>query len=368
MTPPARRVGSLLILLSLALAASGCKGAPRSRLGALPFPGKLTLYNAVDPERLGRHRYGWVPRFFRTDEKQRGILYTTRAGFLDVAHVRITIDQARYCTRAFADAIDRGDTAFRLAGPNQSVWHVTLNYPPDWPDLPPEERRALADELALRCGQRLGYLMLTWHELITWFGYRNVFVVDERRSAFLPDDVMSHVVGLRVADRAFRQSGTAREVSDDTVTAALAAELADLGAVPPAQTDAAARAVAGHWYADGEPLKRQPDVGLESGVVRPWLVPGLPFALAPAEPEAFPLPRLDDVAGRHLSGFCTAEVEPRILEAGRMRRHLPGRPARFSAERDLPLLLRVVREQMHHTFGPEVDEPWPAPPPPHPAG
>lgn len=350
----------------MTLGTGGCSGAPRSRLGALPFPGRTTLYKTADPQNLGRHRYGSFPRLFRTDEMSRGIVYTTRAGFLDLAHVRITIDQARYCSRAFHRAMDKGEHRFKLPGPNRSAWHVAISEPAGWAELSAPERAALHREASIGAGQRLAYLMLTWHELITWFGYRNFFVVDERRSAFLHDDVMSHVVGLRVADRAMRAlpAGADPFGDDDAFTAALAAELADLGAVPPACTDEAARAVENVWWSGTEPLKRQPDVGLATGVVKPWLVPGVACAPSPLEPEAFALPRMDDVLGHDLSGFLTVEVDPRIFEAGRIRTHLPARPARFSAERDIPALLEVVRAQMHSESNPAVDEPWPAAPGP----
>jgi hypothetical protein len=54
-------------------------------------------------------------------------------------------------------------------------------------------------------------------------------------------------------------------------------------------------------------------------------------------------------------------IEPRIEEAGRMRRHLPGRPKWFCRDRDVPLLLAAVRRQMRRRFGEQVDQPWPAP-------
>ncbi len=199
----------------------------------------MTLYTTADPQRLGRHRYGAVPRLFQSDEVSRGIIYTARAGFLDVAHLRITIDQVRYCTRALRRAISERQDKLALPGPNRSIFHVALRYPDDWPTLSPAERDALAAQWSLRAGQRLAYLMVTWHELITWFGYRNVVLVDERRSSFLHDDVMSHVVGLRVAERAIRADGSTAERFDDdpTLTPALDDELAELGAVPPHRTN-----------------------------------------------------------------------------------------------------------------------------------
>lgn len=356
-TVPPCRAAAALVLAAL-LCCGGCapwRDTPRSRLGALPCPGPFTLYEAADPRDLGRHRYRQVPRFFRQDEKERGIIYTTRGGFVDLAHVRIATDWTRYYVRAVRRAMAAGETKLVLPGMNRAGLHVTLNHPPPLAGLDPRARAAVEAELAMRTGQRLAYLMLTWHELITWFGYRTVFFVDESPSAFTYDDTMSHVVGLRVAERALRDPWRRY---DDAVTAALSAELHALGAVAPRRTDRAVRAVEGVWWARGKPLKRQFNVGLREFVVYPWLVRGLPFA-PDAEPEPFYLPRLNDVFGHDLSGFFAAEIDPRICEAPRMRKYLPGGPRRFSRERDIPILHRVVRDQMRRNFGPDVNQPYP---------
>src|SRR5262249_12707791 len=70
---------------------------PRWRLGALPFPGPLSLYAAADATDLGMHRYtSWWERPFEEGEGARGIMYTCRAGFLDLAHLRDAVDWTRY--------------------------------------------------------------------------------------------------------------------------------------------------------------------------------------------------------------------------------------------------------------------------------
>ena len=350
-------IGLLTLGLLVNAFCAGCasRDLPRSRIGALPFPGMFTLYGTADPERLGRHRYGHTPRLLRADEKERGILYTTRAGFLDVAHVRLTIDWTRYYTRHVRRAVKAGETELALAGTNDARFLITLRYPPDWATLPDAERHALTEELAVRSGQHLAYLSMAWHEAITWFGHRSVFFIDESPSSFTYDDTMSHVVGVRVAARAIRD--TTRKF-DDAVTVALAAELRDLGAVRPAQTDEAVRAVERLWWADGKPLKRQYTIGLQEMVVYPWLVRGPSFQPA-AAPEPFHLPGLGAIGGRDFSGFCSVEIEPRILETNRMRDVLPGRPAKFRQRTDVPALLAVIASQMRDRFGPDVNEPWP---------
>ena len=330
---------------------------PRDRVGALPYPGMFTLYRTADANDLGVHRYEQEPRLFH-DETAGGIIYTTRAGFLDVAHIRITVDTVRYCAARLRAAIDRGEAVVPLSTLEGSKFYAALHYPPNWPAAlrDPGERK-IAEEVALRVGQRIAYRMMTWHEVATWFGYRTISFVDEQPSAFSYDDTMSHVVGLRIAGVVLRTPQ--KEPFDRAVTAALRDELAALGAVAPDQTDAAAAAVEGYWWSHGRPLRRQLDVGLSDDLVRPWLIsmisPG-----AENSPEAFHLPTLHDVQGRDFSNFATVTLEPRIRAADAMREQLPGRPRVFDVENDFPALIAAIRTQLREQWGSDADSPNPA--------
>jgi hypothetical protein len=349
------------LVLAIAGGSGGCsagaaaaKGGPRDRIGALPFPGAFTLYRPADPENLGRHRYERTPRWFHPDESS-GIVYTTRAGFLDLAHVRITIDAVRFCTRQVRAAIAARRDLVTLPTIEGSAFIVTLRTPSDLSNAGGND---VADELAIRIGQRLGYLMMTWHEMITWFGYRTILFIDESPSAFTYDDTMSHVVGLRVAGRALRdRSGRS---FDDSATTALHKELAALGAVTPGETERAARAVEGLWWSRGKPLKRHLEIGLLDDTIRPWLIPGL-HLMRDTEPESFRLPTLDDVFGHDYRGLYSVRIDPGVRMAERIRRELPpAHPTLLEADRDFPVLLEIVRSQMQHRLRPDVDQPWPA--------
>jgi hypothetical protein len=310
----------------------------------------FTLYDVADPERLGPHRSSSVPGAPWDDETERGTLYTARAGFLDLAHLRIAIDYTRFCAVEVQRAVGAGKTEWSLAGPNGSVFHLRLNYPHYWDSLPDAQRRHLEDELSIRCGARVAYLMLTWHEVASWFGYRTVFFVDESQSAFTYDDSMAHLVGARVAARALHDR---LRPFDEAATVALQAELRELVAVTPEQTRYAVEAVRGKWWAEGEPLKRQTDVGLTTGVIQPWLAPDLPFARG-VKPRPFALPNLDDLLGPHGRAFCEVSIEPRLREVARARAALPDQPARFDGSRDLPALVGIVASEMRQKYGPEA--------------
>ena len=352
------RILRLLPLLVLAvLACTGCSGPsdlPRDRQGRLPFPGLFTFYSVADPQKLGEHRYEREARHSQPDETESGIFYTTEAGFLDLAHLRLAIDWTRYSMLHIRRAMDENRTELDLMGSNGARFYLTLNYPDDWDVLPRDEREELEDELALRSAEQLSYLILTWHEMVTWFGYTTIPLLSEKRSAFTYDDVMSHVIGIRVADQALRDP---TRPYDEAVTFALNAELQSIGAVSPKQTAIAASKVRGVWYSGEQPLKRQMDIGLTDGIVYPWLVQGLPFA-PDTPPRAFQLPSMNDVCGRDVNGFCSVEIDPRIAVGDEMRKYLPNRPQRFSADHDVPILMGVVRDQMRQEFDPAFDQPW----------
>ena len=204
------------------------------------------------------------------------------------------------------------------------------------------------DEESLRAGEWLAYLMLTWHEFAQWFGDRSVFFASEKHSAFTWDDVGSHVIGIRVGDRAMRDR---TRPFDAAATAALEAELRDVGAVRPEQTDEAARAVEGRWWAGG--------AAQTSARVRPArrrhspLAGPRPALRAEAGPEAFAVP------GHRAELVESVRIDPASAAGERMRHYLPGKPQWFDVEQDLPILLRVMAAQMREEFGPEVGEPWP---------
>jgi hypothetical protein len=360
-----RATATFATLVFLSLCAGGCifgsGGKPRDRIGALPFPGPFTLYTVADPNHLGKHRYGTLGRipFIQTEEKERGIIYARKAGFIDVAHIRESCDWTRYFTLQLRKAIKAGKTEVNLAGKNDARLLIDLKYPDGWADLSDGERKSLGEEMAIRGGQQLGYLTVTWHELITWFGWRKIFLIDEQPSAFTYDDTMSHMVGIRVAGRALRDKRGGNW--DAAVTRNLKEVMKEIGAVKPVQTELAVDAVEGLWWKDGEPLKRQfaPPPGDDVSVT-PWLVEGLPFARVDEPPAPFVLPSLRDVNGHDCSQFIASlHIQPNIDEADKMKRCIRCRMPYFSAQKDLPALLAVAEQQMTERFGEAVNVPWP---------
>lgn len=312
-------------------------GSPQMRTGALLFPAAIWPLNIADPSDLGQHAHAMGPLpAARLEETSSGLIYTRRAGFVDVAHLRNTIDLAFYARMNVRDALREHDDHIVLYGAEPSLYHVDLTYPDWWDGLTPSDREQLIDELSIRLGQRMGYIMMTWHEIITWHGYKATLVVSEKWSAFSCDDVASHVIGAAVAGKAMRDD----RPFDEAVTHHLAAVLRDLEALEPAQTSKRIQQVKGDWWTPSGPdlLRRQTDVHLAGEDFTPWLVPG-----ELAEPFTARLPSLEEVEGRDCRDVMRVRIQPNITEAGRIYRDLNTKPRQILPDKDFPRLVDAIR-------------------------
>ncbi|MFG0307492.1 MAG: DUF4056 domain-containing protein [Phycisphaerales bacterium JB040] len=330
--------------------------SPSPRIGSIPFPSVVSLYEVADPSDLGRHVYRDGSAFEGGGERARGIVYTERAGFLDLAHVRNTVDHAAHVHARLRHALRSGDgcVRYRLAEP--SVYTVEIDYPPSWWELGEAERLGLADDVAVLASEVLASHSMTWHEVLTWFGYRSVVLVSERPSAFTYDDPASHAVGAIVAGRALRESAPVSPGEagpfEGAVTRWLAAVLRELGAESPAGTRAAVEAVRGEWWEGRSVLRRM----VSGERVVPWLLAR--DVGAGVEPAEFRTGRLSGLSGHGACPSLRARVEPRVREGGVILRALeeargPGDvPGSVDLEEDLPALLAYVRAEVVREFGP----------------
>lgn len=312
---------------------------PRKRLGCLPFPGPFTIYTAADPADLGVHSYSGKTAPGETAEVERGIVYTRRAGFLDICHVRITADFVAYIHARLRHAIDREWSCLRFNAHEPSIYTVRLTYPEGWSNMPAPDRDALANELAIRTAQRLANTVMTWHEIATWYGYKSSVVVPEDGSAFTHEDSASHALGALVGGAALRSD----EPFDHAVTRLLDAALARLDVTDVETQHAAIDAVEGEWWSSGRPLVRHTDVGLADGAVTPWTLDHPELGPGAEGAVVFDLPRIDYVLGVDCLGFARVSIEPRVLESWAIRGRIPGDPEAIVPERDFPHLLADVR-------------------------
>lgn len=350
----------------LAVLAAGCGyqpnlldehgiGRPRPRVGryATATIGGATF---LDPNRLGSHGY------YNSLLERTGIVYTCRAGHIDLAHVRKSADWTAYVAERTFALMQKGETQLRLVLSDPVHYTMTIHYPCDWDERPLEERDRLAREASIALGQYISFLGSTWHEIITWFGYRNVPIYPEFPSSFSWEDSFSDLLGTHLGSRALRDT---EHSFDKAMTLILDAELEKLGAQSKAVAAQASRQVEGRWYSPGflflvEMKKRNLDIGLDDGAITPWIVPSLD-ACPNAEAQPYAVPTLEPLF--ELGFYVKVEVEPGGLERDRLLRAAypeAETPPRLivPAVHFHPIMARIKAEAVEK-YGPEVDVPWP---------
>lgn len=342
--------------LGLCCAMGGCASGPqtpRMRLGSIPFPGPFTLYSVADPHALGSHRYeGWMDRHDGPNELDRGILYTRRAGFLDLSHMRESMDIVKYAHDRILERLANGKGGLFHVEWADTRYDVCVKIPAWWDQTTEADRAEISREAAIRQAQRLTIVIGSWHELGTWYGQMTVPPFSEKPSAFTWDDPASHVVAAIVAGNALRDTGTPWNAA---ATKALADQLAALEVADIDYESRAVEQVHGRWWWGGTAIRRDLDTGLANNIKMPWLVTGLEGSMPQGE-IGLPLPVLGTVAGRELRDLFEVQVVP---ERWLMRKALgcESCPAALVSEQEVVDAIERVRAEVKKEFGPEADQP-----------
>ncbi|MCX5643878.1 MAG: DUF4056 domain-containing protein [Phycisphaerae bacterium] len=300
---------------------------------------------------LGTHGYYYSPW-----EKD-GIAYTCRGGHIDIAHLRIATDWTAYpATRTYRHLMKHDSVFSYKLAVDRSRDYVQFSYPPDWDSLSEAQRSRIAQEMALAVGPYLAYKMTTWHEILTWFGFKCVGLPTEFPSAFSWEDSFSNLLGTVIAVRALQD----REHSyEEAVKIALDEEMAKLGIQPASVSNQASESVKGTWSTGDFTMlltimKRNFDIGLGNGMVTPSLIPNLPECPG-AEPLSYPAPSLEVLARYGFS--LTLEIAPHEWESGKILTvaYGSGKPGkRIDPEQHFPILMDYIRKAATALY-PEFD-------------
>ncbi|OHB59351.1 MAG: hypothetical protein A2167_07290 [Planctomycetes bacterium RBG_13_46_10] len=291
---------------------SGCRfdGAPRPRLGCYPSSTGGTKF--LESGHLGPHRYN-----FSLTEKN-GIVYTCNAGHVDITHLRIAADWTAYLTVKSYNCLMRNKPGFTFGlNADRSKYFIRIAYPEYWMRLPEEDKVEIAREASISLGQYLAFTATTWHEIMTWFGYKCIAFLPEYPSAFSWEDSFSNLLGTYIAAQALHDN---RRKFDEAMTLAIDHELESLGIQSQSTAKEASDSVRGKWFS-GYALflvsmkKRNFDIGLDNGYITPSIVPSI-SQCRNAVPKPYPAPTLDYLSQ---NGFSVkVEIEPREFEKGKV--------------------------------------------------
>lgn len=334
------------------MAVAGCADdMPRMRLGSLPFPGPRSLWAVADPNNLGMHRSDSLwSRTLGIEEVGHGILYTCRAGFIDISHLREYTDWVKYLRDKLRGAWREG------RGTVEWEWDTTrFEMRVTWPAwLKPmafEERERAVDVICLRAAQRATLVTATWHEIGSWYGVETVPFISEAASAFTWDDTTSHVLATQLAERALAWGPSDWNVA---VTRALNEMMKEWKPVSRACLDEALERVHGRWYRWGTAVRRDLATGLSGDVKMPWYVQDL--SCCPEAPLPLAVPNLRDVMGHDLRENVEVRLTPpkwlmKAIFAGR------GVSEQIAGEEQILAILEQMRGEFKAEWGPEADQP-----------
>lgn len=299
----------VLTVFSTAFLQGGCqrKAQPRMRLGA--FFGSPIGMEFPDPAKLGEHN------FDSGRGEKNGMVYTCRAGFIDIGHLREAADRTAYVSDLIYRNLMLGNRtiSFRLIEP--SLYRVILKYPKGWRDQTVEERKKAAKELSIDLGRYIAHTSLIWHEIVTWYGFATAGIFPDQISSFSWEDPYSDLLGTCLAAEALRDD---QQNFDEVMTALIDRTLSELDVQESAVAYQAAKKVEGQWFTGGmyffvNMKKRNFDVGLDDGRITPLLVPEI---CPDAEPKLQRAPG-PEVLSEY--GFkIEIEIRPRIWETGRI--------------------------------------------------
>jgi hypothetical protein len=313
------------------LAGCGITGGPRPRMGSYPASAFPSAF--LDINDLGRHSYG-IGIF-----EHNGLAYTARGGHIDIAHLRIAADNTRWLTGRTREHLLKGDKEFYFKlNVEPSRYHVKLGYPDYWNKITETDRQKIADILSPDLGQYFTYTMTTWHEVLTWFGFKCLLFLPEKKSAFSWEDIYSNLLGTRLGAMAIADK---EHSYDEAMTILLKKEMEELEIQSRKTARQAAREMKSKIF-DGQKYldrTRSMDIGLYNGYVTPVLVPGI---CKNATPKLYPVPTLD--VFRKYGFTMELEIEPKEFESGKILKVIypDGKGKSIWPDRQLPIVMHYI--------------------------
>ena len=284
------------------------KHRPKTRIGTLASSAIPAI--VWDSSKLGEH--GYRPN----GSERNGILYTCRGGHIDLAHLRNVADWTGYLASKSYWHIDKKNKKFSFELGEEAMCCVEIRYPDDWKKMSAENKAIVTKEVALGLGQYVAYQFSTWHEIVTWFGYKSAGIYPEFNSAFSWEDTYSNLLGSRVAYAALKNDELR---FSDAVTLALDQEMARLGAQPRDVARQAARQMKSDKCKELIPTAnirtRNFDVGVGDGHITPWIIPSV-GACQDEKPQSYPVP---DMKFLDEYGFgAKFRIEPKVWEKNKI--------------------------------------------------
>lgn len=341
-----RIVWYILLCLSVSVQAANLKPP---RLRPSPYFGSISGIKYAKLENLGRHNY----KSFSGEKNP--LIYTAKAGYIDIGHLRESADRARYLFELCNDNILEGNTDFSYRIIEKAVYKVTLEYPENWRQLSDDQQITIAREISIDLGQYLAQQSTIWHEIVTWFGYSSVGIFSEKPSSFSWEDTYSDLLGTKLAAIVLRENSKAY---NEAMSEVIQRELSKLEPRSPEVAEKATDAIKGQWFSGTYPFvkmkKRNFDVGYDDQAISPFRVPGFHSEVSE---QVCTLPSLDSL---QKYGFkMVLKMTPKESQKNKVLKIIHSKKGNSVLQPDIhfPKIIAHIRKEAIRKIGPDVDKP-----------
>ena len=342
---------ALISLITVVLLTTGCNlSAPRARMGCLATATPGTRF--LDPNSLGTHSYGYNP--FEVN----GIVYTCKAGHIDITHLRWNADYTRYLAKRIKQTLLKGKDGFKFnLALEISIHKIKFEYPDNWDSLSDQEKEGIADDVANKIGPYLAFNATLWHEILTWHDVHFAGIEPEFNSAFSWEDMYSNLLGTELAAQVISDPNNNHNNRsyDRALSAAIRDRLDELEVLSGDVAYEASKSMKGKWFTgtfNVATLRKNMDAGFDDGFVTPILVPGI---CPGAEPVPLAVPTTDVLDQYGLT--MTYRVYPQEFERGKILKviHPNGGCPYIDVEQDFPAYLDWIKTTAKEKYNYIVD-------------
>ena len=332
--------------MAVVFVVTGCGiGAPRPRIGTLPTPPPGPRFE--EPDNLGKHSYTYNPF------EKNCIVYTCKAGHVDITHIRWNADHTRYLAKKIRKALMKKSRGFSFNVSMEASKHtVEFTYPEYWDGLSREEKEEIANKISLQVGPYLAFNATLWHEVLTWFGIRFAGLEPDFNSSFSWEDVYSNLLGTQIGAEAIN---TPVLDYDTAVTQILNRVLQELGVQSKSTAIRASKKMKGKWFSGiilVDITRKNLDIGLDDGFVTPVLVPGI---CENTRPQPRPAPTMDILAEY---GFAMKhEIRPKEWAKERILKIVHGdkKTKTIQPAKHYPLIMAHIAKQAVEKYNYIID-------------
>lgn len=228
--------------------------AQKVKVGPVPVP-FFRYANTLAVDKVGPHAFEAGTFSFQKDApngsrgtENNGLMYTLRGGFIDLAHVRDTADNAIALFYRIYPQLGQQQT---IKLPDEIGPRVIELSEFDLSHLTPRQRWETAAAISVR----LAYFMAEAHEIAQWHGYRSWAPWSETVSAYSPEDLYSNMLGAKIALALINNNlAMSKDLYNQHMTQWFAATLNWLEPVSIEQTNALFDVIDGHWWDSNQPL------------------------------------------------------------------------------------------------------------------